>query len=362
MGGSIHISSYAFCEREMMSTVAEESKVKPAGNGRPAETIITYIPLGETEEIHLTISRMKLIVCQPTRSGALPNDGQILKFMLMCKAGGLNPYVGDAYLTGYDTKDGPQFSLITAMQSLLKRAEASPEFDGIEQGVVILRGDQITERAGDLILNGETLIGGWARVHRRDRKVPSYDAVNLTTFNQGRSRWEKDPAGMIVKCAMASALRTAFPSTLAAMYCREELDAMRDSRDAAPHVDTRSKSERLTERLVPAITHEQTEPAFVPHTSDDQRQTEPATSKSQAKRQEAQQQEENPEPDSRVAQYQQQIKLAEAPSDLDFIEQTAKQDRKDKKIDNFEFGQIDVMLKEARERVKPASREPGDDQ
>jgi hypothetical protein len=69
-----------------------------------------------------------------------------------------------------------------------------------------------------------TLIGGWARVFRKDRRVPDYDRINLKTFNSGRSRWADDPAGMIVKCAEASALRKAFPSQIGAMITAPELD------------------------------------------------------------------------------------------------------------------------------------------
>jgi len=59
-----------------------------------------------------------------------------------------------------------------------------------------------------------------------------------------------DPAGMIVKCAEASALRKAFPSTLAAMYCKEEMDREREAhRDAIPQVENRPKADRLAERL-----------------------------------------------------------------------------------------------------------------
>jgi len=234
-----------------MSTAVVDQK---NGNGtaiaKPQETVISYVPLGETETVHLTLSRVKQFLCLPTRSGKMPSDEQVVKYMMLCKAQGLNPWVNDAHLVGYDTKDGPQFSLITAHQAFLKRAEASPEFDGIESGVVIYRNDQITKRQGDLILKGETLVGGWARVHRRDRKIPSYDALNLDTFNTNRSRWLADPAGMIVKCAEASALRKAFPSTLAAMYCKEEMDREREAhRDAIPQVENRPKADRLAERL-----------------------------------------------------------------------------------------------------------------
>lgn len=220
---------------------------------KPPETTITYVPLGETEAIHLTLARVKQFLCIPTKSGRMPTDEQVVKYMMLCKAQSLNPWVNDAYLVGYDGKDGPQFSLITAHQSFLKRAEASPEFDGIESGVIVARGDTITERQGDLLLNGEVLVGAWARVHRRDRSVPSYDALNLKTFDTGRSRWAADPAGMIVKCAEASALRKAFPSTLAAMYCKEEMDRQRDSVPDV-HVEVKPKVERMAERLLATST------------------------------------------------------------------------------------------------------------
>lgn len=216
------------------------------------ETVVTYIPLGEVEPINLTISRVKQLFCTPTKSGVYPNDAQVMKFILLCKAQGLNPAVNDAYLTGYDSKDGPSFSLITSIQAFLKRAEASPQFDGIEQGVILSKGGALIEREGDFMLPGEVLLGGWARVHRKDRRIPSYDRINLKTFDTGYSRWKLDPAGMIVKCAQASALRTAFPSTLAAMYCKEEMDRERESRDSAPHVDTRPKADRLAEQFLTA--------------------------------------------------------------------------------------------------------------
>lgn len=233
-----------------MATTLEQPAAKTTAVAKQAETTISYVPLGEVEPIHLTVARVKNMLCTPTKSGAMPTDTQVVKFMMLCKAQSLNPWVNDAYLVGYDSKDGPQFSLITAHQSLLKRAEASPEFDGMESGVIVLRDEQVTERQGDLILKGETLVGAWARVHRRDRKVPSYDAINLSTFDTGRSRWAADKGGMIVKCAEASALRKAFPSTLAAMYCKEEMDRERESRDGVPHIDARPKADRLADRLI----------------------------------------------------------------------------------------------------------------
>lgn len=185
---------------------------------------ITYTPVGESESITLTIDRVKEFLCIPTRSGTMPTNSQVMKYMMLCKAQSLNPWVNDAYLVGYDSKDGPSFSLIVSHQALLKRAECSPEYDGLESGVIVKVGDQIVERQGKVTYDGEKLIGGWGRVHRKDRKISTYDSVNFKTYNTGRSRWAADPEGMIVKVAEAAALRKTFPSTLAAMYCAEEME------------------------------------------------------------------------------------------------------------------------------------------
>ena len=195
----------------------------------PRNTLtITYTPVGESEAITLTIERVKEFLCIPTRSGILPTNPQVMKYMMLCKAQSLNPWVNDAYLVGYDSKDGPSFSLIVSHQALLKRAECSPEYDGIESGVIVKVGQDVIERPGKMLYDGEKLLGGWARVHRNDRKIATYDSVNFKTYNTGRSRWAADPEGMIVKVAEAAALRKTFPSTLAAMYCAEEMERNRE--------------------------------------------------------------------------------------------------------------------------------------
>jgi phage recombination protein Bet len=225
---------------------------------KPTEATFSYTPLGETEAITLTISRVKKFLCTPTRSGKYPTDEDVTKFIMLCKAQGLNPWLNDAYLVGYDSNEGPSFSLITAHQAFLKRAEASKNFEGMESGVVVQAKDgTLTYRPGDLVLDGETLVGGWAKVYRNDRQVQSTDTLKLSTYNTGRSRWKADPAGMIVKCSEASALRKAFPSNLAGMYCREEMSRVLEgevtvvSQQSQPFA---SKSESIASQLQSRIT------------------------------------------------------------------------------------------------------------
>lgn len=206
----------------------EVAKVEKAGFN------VNYVPFGEREAITLTIDRVRQFLCTPTRSGQLPSDADVVRFAMLCKAQGLNPWVNDAYCVGYDTQDGAKFNLITSHQAFLKRAEASPQYDGMRSGVVVQVGDgEPIKREGDLVYKGETLVGGWAEVYRKDRLVPSSDALSLAVFSTGRSRWKDDPAGQICKCAEASAVRKAYPSSLSGLRCREEMDAVHEATVAA---------------------------------------------------------------------------------------------------------------------------------
>jgi phage recombination protein Bet len=187
---------------------------------------VKYTPFGEKNEITLSVDIVAKFISARTASGKIASHNDIVTFMMLCKSSGLNPWTKDAYLIGYDSKDGPTFTLIVAHQSLLKRAELSSEYDGMESGIaVIAKGSNETiQRPGTLVLPGDTLVGGWAAVYRRDRSRPSFATVSLATYSTGRSRWSIDPAGMIAKVAEGSALRKAFPSTLAQCYLREEFE------------------------------------------------------------------------------------------------------------------------------------------
>lgn len=218
---------------------------------------VNYIPLGGKTSVQITVGMVRSYLCTPTKQGNIPNDSDIVKFMMLCKARELDPWVGDAYLTGYDTQDGPSFSLITAAQALLKRAEMNEQYDGMESGVVVKSAEGgIQYRDGDLVLDGETLVGGWARSHRKDQRIPSFDALKLSTFNTGKSRWSKDPAGMIVKCAESSVLRKSFPTQLGGLYTREEMDHLserridaRESGAVLPSAVKASSLDALTQQL-----------------------------------------------------------------------------------------------------------------
>lgn len=183
------------------------------------------MPFMAKDSIKLSVGLIRSFLAVPSKSGHLPTDRDCMRFLMLCKSRGLNPWEGDAFLVGYETDGVPNFSLITAVQAFFKRAEVHPEYDGLESGVIVeTRTGEIIDRIGDFYHpDDKHLLGGWATVHFKNRKIPMRARLDLKTFSTGYSRWKKDPAGMIVKCAEADALRRAFPTSLGGMYLEGEI-------------------------------------------------------------------------------------------------------------------------------------------
>jgi phage recombination protein Bet len=205
-------------------TPATTATPPPADQPAPKErSLIEFTPFGAKDKIQLSIAIVKRLVAVKTKTGKSCSDEDAFKFMLMCQARKLNPFEGDAYLIGYDTQTGPQFSLITAHQAFLKRAELHAEFDGMESGTIVLRQGQVVDLLGDWHMQNDNVLGGWATVYFKNRKYPMKKRLRLTRFNKGFGVWKDDPAGMIVKCAEADALRSSFPTMLGGMFIQEEV-------------------------------------------------------------------------------------------------------------------------------------------
>lgn len=185
---------------------------------------VTFVPFGASDAIKLTVGMIKTMLAVPTKSGKLPTDNDCIKFLALCQARKLNPFEGDAFLIGYDSKDGPKFNLITSIQAFLKRAEASPAYDGMESGIIVERNGKIEKIEGDFYLKGDKVLGGWATVHRKAQQYPIKKTIRLERFYKAYGIWLDDAAGMICKCAEADALRTSFPTMLGGMYLPQEME------------------------------------------------------------------------------------------------------------------------------------------
>ena len=125
-------------------------------------------------------------------------------------------------------------------------AERHPAFDGFEAGIVVYSEGQIVDREGSILYDGETLLGGWAKVYRKDRTRPGYDEVKFDEYNTGKSMWAAKPATMIRKVALVHALREAFPSTFGLLYDESEIEVVAEG--TAREVEEPAQLPRRTRR------------------------------------------------------------------------------------------------------------------
>lgn len=150
-------------------------------------------------------------------------------FTSLCKARGLNPFLKEAYCIKYGKNPA---QIVVGKDAVLKRAIKNPNYDGMESGVIVQNKEtsEITERKGTFYLrNEETLVGGWAKVYRKDWQHPTYCSVAFDEVAQKKSDgslnadWSGKGATMVEKVAKVRALRETFVEELGGMYEAEEM-------------------------------------------------------------------------------------------------------------------------------------------
>ena len=179
----------------------------------------------EGQEIKLS----KKIVQEYIVGSDVPITNQEFKlFTELCKVRKLNPFLREAYLIKY--KEGTPAQLVVGKDAILKRAVLNPNYDGMECGIIVQKEDgTIEERQGTFRLGNEQLVGGWARVFRKDWSHPTYSSVSFNEVAQRKndgqlnSNWSTKSATMLEKVAKVRALRETFVEDLAGMYEAEEM-------------------------------------------------------------------------------------------------------------------------------------------
>ena len=166
------------------------------------------------------------------------SEQEVMMFLSLCKYQRLNPFLREAYLIKFGQEPA---TIVTGKETFTKRAAASEICKGWEAGIVVVgTDDEIKKREGTLKLPQETLIGGWARIHRGDWNVPFENTVSLEEYQRRKkdgtlmANWKNMPATMIRKVALVQALREAFPENFQGMYSPEEMPVEDKNLEQAP--------------------------------------------------------------------------------------------------------------------------------
>lgn len=178
-------------------------------------------------------------------------DQEIMMFLALCKYQRLNPFLREAYLIKYGNEPA---TIVTGKDLFTKRAARNELCSGWQAGVIIRKKDGSLEyRNGTLVLDNEELVGGWAKVYRKDWKEPLEISVSLREYERKRKdgtlqrNWREMPATMIRKVALVQALREAFSETFQGMYAAEEMGVASSSDEEVIDIETTPTQELATE-------------------------------------------------------------------------------------------------------------------
>lgn len=210
--------------------MAVEIKHKMKEAVKTDERAVEFVPFGATTKLRLTAAMVKNFIAVPSKKGNLPTERDCIKFIMLCAGKRANPFEGDCFLIGYDNSDGStSFTMVTGIELFLKRAEQADDFNGFEYGIVVQSEKELIERQGTVYLPTEKIVGGWAKVYKKNREKPFCKSVNFSVYDTGYSRWKKDPAGQIAKVALSQALRESYPTPLGGLYTQEEMQKVIES-------------------------------------------------------------------------------------------------------------------------------------
>lgn len=161
----------------------------------------------------------------------LISDQELIMFMKMCEGLRLNPFLRDAHLIKFSERDPA--TMVVGKDAFTKRAASLPECGGWNAGILVKKKvgakEVISRRIGSSLMEGEELVGGWARaIHKGwteslEIEVSLKEYMRFNKAGEPTRAWAGMPATMIRKVALVQALREAFPNTFGGIYTEEEL-------------------------------------------------------------------------------------------------------------------------------------------
>lgn len=196
--------------QEGKAIVPNQAKTSNVGQMKPVSRAVRDVQVAD-----LTFDDIKTYICPAA------NDQEVMIFLKLCQARNLNPFLKECHLIKYDQTKPAQ--MVVGKDHFTKKAEEHPQFDGYRAGIIVEDETGYHELEGTFMGSKCKLVGGWAEVCRKDRKIPFKQTVMLREFDKGMANWKTMPGTMIRKCALVQALRECFAADLAGCYDSSEM-------------------------------------------------------------------------------------------------------------------------------------------
>lgn len=192
----------------------------------------------------------------------LVTDTEIVLFIQLCRYQNINPFLREAYLIKFSSNDPA--SIVAGKDWFTKKAGSIRECRGFNAGVIVQRkagkDTELVKRMGTLVLEGETLVGGWSKVFRDgwqealEIEVSLKEYMRFSKAGEPTRSWREMPATMIRKVALVQGLREAFSSRYEGLYSPEEM----------PLDDSKLPSEPIRIPEIERVVDRKTDPDPVP--------------------------------------------------------------------------------------------------
>jgi phage recombination protein Bet len=186
---------------------------------------VTYTA-ADGQEIKLTMDMVRKYLVQG--HGNLVTVQEMVFFLNICRSRKLNPFIKDCYLIKYS--EGDPAAIVTSVDYFRKRARAQKDCKGWRSGIIVAAKDGNTKDTAGLILDNETLLGGWFEAKPDGWTDPLRLEVNLRGYIKKKKDgsitrfWspENQPS-QIQKVAESQGLRKLWPDEFQGIYSEEEI-------------------------------------------------------------------------------------------------------------------------------------------
>ncbi len=215
---------------------------------------IAVVYEAEGEQIKLTPKIVQEYIVGTDAQITMP---EFKMFTSLCKARKLNPFLREVYCIKFGNQPA---QIVIGKDAILKRAILNPQYNGMESGVIVqeIETGTIIERKGTFYLKSqENLVGGWAKVYRKNWEYPTYCSVSFEEVAQTKkdgslnSNWNGKGATMVEKVAKCRALRETFIEDLGGMYEAEEMGVDLSQTTTQPKQEIIEQNEPIEVEVTP---------------------------------------------------------------------------------------------------------------